>query len=491
MFSSWQTSAPLELLSKIFLLTLPDLQNREAPSRIDSKELPLLLTTACRLWRYAALNTPRLWSHLQLPAASNQLVVSAIHRWLALSKPFPVTLRTLVQNTDVGQTSFDVETAYIKALCAHSQRWRGVQLHLAYASSVQTIVSSLSFTGDADIASVLPALEQLDIRVPPATVTPVNIPHDLSFLTIVSRCPKLESLTVTDWDGILSFPADCLPPTLRHLRLAYSTPCILHLENLAAQVSRCTDLSSLDLDIPCVKEFIYDSPVPISLRHLGKLTVSALSHKTFSQIISSLSLPLLQDISLTIRRKPWPPPFRFTGIFREFVRQCGSNLHTLQLSGFSELVTFSRMAQGFFMLKKLILHNMVVGEVVTNFLDAFTLLYLPNESEVLKPGQNLTLHSIEIEVKPRTLEKSPQDEIQDLYSLFAVLAQVVRSRSVDLSASAKAVVAPFKALHIGQNLAEAYRQYHDELCQYALDGHDREQWESIRVIVENAQVFPE
>lgn len=487
-----QTDIAFEILSKIFLHCLPADDCGVASSKVDPREVPLLFTTICRLWRDVALGTPALWSHLQLPFPNNDLIIPALHTWLALSVPFTLTLDALRHDEDTHITSNVLEAAYIEALCAHASRWKRIQLRLTNTSSIRALASGLSATEIVSPSSLLPKLKMFHIAFPhPSDEADAEIDDDarfhLTFLSAISQCPKLSSLTLTNWKPILSFPPQCLPPTLSKFQLSYQGDAPFSVENFAACIAHCKNLVGLELNVPRIETFVDvpDFADILVLPSLRSLKLSLSTHQAFSNLVGLFSLPGIQILGVAVWDDSSDPMF-FVLAFRELMQQCGSSLCTLELRGhdtpFHFLDFLVEMSVELRALRRLILRSTNCSEGVTTLLRVFKLRYVTNGLDWVAPDQNLTLESLYIDVNDHTVEQatvqgeSRQLLIHTFCEFFIALSELVRSRSEFYYQGAMETVHPLRDLDVGGNLFQLYRRCYDEMCQCAAD-HVLEGWD--------------
>ncbi|KAK7023258.1 F-box domain-containing protein [Favolaschia claudopus] len=114
-------SLPNEIVSEIFLHTIPDYPNR--PPTVGNSS-PFRLTHVCRKWREIAIATRRLWRAIELIEDDNVPVdehglLAAV--WLERSGSLPLSIHT--GHAGDWETSFSV-------LLPHRARWEYVNLYL-------------------------------------------------------------------------------------------------------------------------------------------------------------------------------------------------------------------------------------------------------------------------------------------------------------------------------------------------------------------------
>lgn len=486
---------PFEILSKIFLLCIPE-DYWDVPPTLHPSECPLLLTRICRFWRDVALATPRLWSCLDLPGIDDQMIVPCLHRWLRLSSTHRMTIHASIDKANMSQ---DREVEYVRELCSHAERWRVVRLHLAHARSSETLYSSLSPTAHSDPPPhTLPALEIFDLKVPLPSDEGVAI-SPATFLDALSESPNLFSLALTDWLPALTFSPNFLPSGLSSLRLSFSGRSSFDLERFVGCLYGCTGLSDLDLDVPYIEEFIDTRPDQefLPLPNLIRLKLSVSMHESFSDLVFPFSFPQLQTLSLTVRKDLSDPSF-FWSAFDDLVIDCQDSLRNLFLFG-HELVFhhgsyWSDVGSSLRKIRVLRLDNTLCSEFVGDFLDQFTIRY--HDDGQVAPDQNLVLTKVEVEVKyeaietANTLYEDPRVRssiIRWTFHFFRCI--VVMSRSRDEYVTAVNYYPSFR-LYLGSKIMKVWRICHLEMMQWAAV-HSPEEWAYVSAFFDELEVSNE
>ncbi|CAK5265194.1 unnamed protein product [Mycena citricolor] len=118
-------SLPAELLSEVFLASIPLLDNDEG----DRAQFPWTLTHVCRHWRRSAISFPQLWSSLDLELTSSNeeregnATLSMVEAYLERSREHPLVFRVVYDNSTRIMGNLFLET-----LSKHMRRWRMVRL---------------------------------------------------------------------------------------------------------------------------------------------------------------------------------------------------------------------------------------------------------------------------------------------------------------------------------------------------------------------------
>lgn len=498
MASPWQTRAPFEILSHIFLLCLP---NDDEPIKMHPGDIPLVFATICSLWRSVALHTPRLWSCLDVRFIDSEAAVHALHKWLSLSDPLEITLTARPNDSSEHPVSIDMEIAYIAALFSHAARWKSVQLRLTHLQAVPALSSIQWFSSeDASRRPLLQSLEHLELNVPAKLVDDQDI-SDSPFLSAISACPNLISLHVGDWRPIVTFHKDCLPNTLQELHVINITQGPFSLDNFVSCISRCTALTSLYLGMPNLRTFLdgrIDTIHPVDLPNLIKLTLFSSTHRASADVIRSFVLPSLDTLYLYVYddNSDLGP---FLSVFTELIHQCGHGLRVLLLSEFDTPFMspdlLREMGEGLVALECLHLYETLATTYILDLLSTFTLRRLPNGQ--LAPRQNLVLHDLFIDVADTGIEdlmqgvrsESHEEELADFYDLFLHIADLVHSRSTWLFSlqDNSVAVRHFSTLSLGPNLWKVWSLFSEEMRVMA-GSEDRSEYDSMASILHDPEV---
>ncbi|KAL1682326.1 hypothetical protein EV122DRAFT_203764 [Schizophyllum commune] len=280
---------PLELLSEIFLLAVPDdWEEQPAGRRV------LNFACVCALWRSLALSTPRLWTTLRFIADVNPLVGYADRVAMELARTGQASLNLSVNMTpDLSVSGIDARIADVagnwsdamwEALCAQSHRWDQVSLHSipshAYAHLTHRpfpILRSLSISLDEVDAEVdfpldafanahgITALEVQCISALPQVVLPaswnltelsvscgdpemIHMPPLEPFLDAIAACSSsLRSLTVHGYNfqAAASGDSPIIYPVLESL----------HLQKRA--IALCRTMNAPHLEDVTLEGFLY------------------------------------------------------------------------------------------------------------------------------------------------------------------------------------------------------------------------------------------
>jgi hypothetical protein len=239
---------PTELLSEIFLLSLPD------SSTFRATEPPCLLGQICSLWRHIALSTPMLWSSLsiELWRRDADAETTLVKTWLQRSGNCPLSLTCADRPYPSYTYSGDPTThPVLDVIASCSDRWADVRLdvpidvlhRLDTASSEMPHLTSLVLRGTGsspltrslDIFATAPHLRRITLaniavqhlRVPWIQMTVCDVTHDnvKDCLDILSMSPNLRQCTFNS----MAITSPAYPPIVRHeqlrfLSLTYTIP---------------------------------------------------------------------------------------------------------------------------------------------------------------------------------------------------------------------------------------------------------------------------
>ncbi|KAK1222878.1 hypothetical protein PQX77_014300 [Marasmius sp. AFHP31] len=367
---------PLEVMSQIFLLCLPD-HPFVPPSSSDA---PLILTQVCRSWRDIALSTPGLWASIAITVYKTRCKppASVIETWMQRSKLHPISfaideqlqLEDFTANKDLITGAAIME----KFLPAYS-RWKRVCLiHSDWR------INEMGITDIHVDHGPPPLLEELYMS---REYWLGNVRDPLRMLL---AAPKLKSV---HWRGIIAgylSPAEIIPVE----RLSE-----VKMDNLLTMEQFYSILSSGSNLVKCnFTVFLAgaeDSTQEWTLPQLRELVIVA--DRADGRLFNVITTPAMGDIS--IKRIDGPPSVfqligeRFWGqaSFLSFLSRSACSLHTLELADTDitpkELLEVLRLVSG--TLKNLSLsnnhseHNCVNDEVLLP-------LTLPTAPSETQPG---------------------------------------------------------------------------------------------------------
>ncbi|KAJ7616009.1 hypothetical protein FB45DRAFT_935110 [Roridomyces roridus] len=115
---------PPELLAEIFHLCDPELSDRNVDlyRAYPMHEFPWVLTHVCRLWRVAALSTPRLWRSLKVDlSVSRTGLLRMVSLFLERSSPCPIKL-------ELSAARMILNALIFERLTATSERWEHLKI---------------------------------------------------------------------------------------------------------------------------------------------------------------------------------------------------------------------------------------------------------------------------------------------------------------------------------------------------------------------------
>ncbi|KAJ7684468.1 hypothetical protein DFH06DRAFT_1354676, partial [Mycena polygramma] len=110
------TNVPFEVVSEIFIHTLPDPDISPADSRA-----PLLLGCVCAEWRQIALNTPALWSTLSVRRPNAMGIALLSDLWLSRARGYPLAIHVYDDRITEGER--ETTKMFFETICRYSSRW--------------------------------------------------------------------------------------------------------------------------------------------------------------------------------------------------------------------------------------------------------------------------------------------------------------------------------------------------------------------------------
>jgi hypothetical protein len=236
----------------------------------------------CRRWREAALNHPRLWSHVNC----TELTVAGMVGILVRAKMAPLHLEA-----DLGRWSFARINAFGRLLEAHLSHTRHLSIggHCHFGSEF------------APLSSPAPTLESLTLSTYPGDPRPAPIPDNLNCTS-----PNLTSLQLTDYHISWKSP---LIRGLRNLqiRLGYSLEARPELEDWLDALNEMPQLKLLSLQsaTPVAPQGDPRISRTITLPSLTHFHINEYHARDCAFALAHLVLPTLTRLSISdlARRK--------------------------------------------------------------------------------------------------------------------------------------------------------------------------------------------
>ncbi|KAG2141958.1 hypothetical protein DEU56DRAFT_855474 [Suillus clintonianus] len=316
---------PAELLSDIFMYTLPPFDEVLAPSKLRS---PMLLTRLCRRWREVAVDMPRLWCSLSIGYMSDnqerwQREAFRYNTWLERSQGLPLSL----------------------ALMWSSDRLTDL-LH-PYTNQISSLRIHIYCTATRDILlNDLPALQELTINW---NNHDFGIERTATAQSILRRSFTLRSLKMTgrwfmfrwdDFDQFASFKPGW--PHLTHIEIT-----LTQLDVLPKLLQQGPNLSSARILLAeC------DTRIPISpYTHtkLQSLHINSSGRPKIPQLcdlLNALTLPYLHELMVSCSSLEW-----CHGVFKEFLARSNCPLESLTFGyAYSTASELDRMKAEYMML---------------------------------------------------------------------------------------------------------------------------------------------
>ncbi|KAF8332496.1 hypothetical protein F5887DRAFT_996613 [Amanita rubescens] len=134
---------PLEVLSEIFILAMPTIQEIYAwpsshqPSEGQKIVDPSKFCAVCSSWRLLAFSTPQLWKHVfvhvpySITEDQAKKIVADLIPWIERSKPLPLTLH-ISGDLNVSVHGTGPEAPIVSFLIDHAARWDSLYCKRAF-----------------------------------------------------------------------------------------------------------------------------------------------------------------------------------------------------------------------------------------------------------------------------------------------------------------------------------------------------------------------
>ncbi|KAG2141874.1 hypothetical protein DEU56DRAFT_795288 [Suillus clintonianus] len=293
---------PIEVLSKIFHLCLPEFDKFEMPSELDA---PVVLTRVCQRWREVAVGIPSLWSRPSLsfcPGDQWERQTFCYGSWLERSRGRPLSL-TLCWN-DCPYDSTKIQS-----------------LLQPYTHQISSLSIHFSQQDPEDhpelLLDDLPALRELNILTMDLTSVEYSIaqlPSTVTNLKILWSCFTFETL------------------------LFHSNPVWTHLTTVVTRMSEpnafirllklCPNLSSLMIGMASDSFPVFR---PFTHTNLQSLYIVFNDTSDLASLFNSVLLPNLRVLETSSWSK-WP----HNG-FKAFLTQSACPLESLIFSGHATL----------------------------------------------------------------------------------------------------------------------------------------------------------
>ncbi|KAF8635770.1 hypothetical protein AX17_003858 [Amanita inopinata Kibby_2008] len=271
---------PPEILRQIFLFCVSD-KPAKFPQR--SEEIRVSLSQVCSGWRRVALDTPQLWSEVQVHTLERRQLLK-LSIWLQRSKSYPLKLKIrgsynweelfdLVINRFAGQISH----LYLWCMGQSGQMFRQLGLcatHLVRLQVLSLLAERYSDTGLS--LTGLPYLRHLVLRynIVSAIRVPLDIPmRNLVHIHVHSRCSADVVLQVLQESVVLD---------------EFNTG-LLRIDGDLARRLR----SKPNFPIPCLR----------------KLKIDCASYENFSDFLRPIKASSLKVLLLTGDILPWDTSF--------------------------------------------------------------------------------------------------------------------------------------------------------------------------------------
>ncbi|KAK7022457.1 hypothetical protein R3P38DRAFT_2961054 [Favolaschia claudopus] len=264
---------PLEIQSQIFC----DVESQPTP---DPQQPPLIFLNICRLWRAIALNTPELWTHLEIrlhPLPRDADYLDFCKNWIgrAGSRPLSLILRGVVR--------LDADTQHL--VTCHQHHLEHLTLELSgYFAEEGLVTRTILLQGQ------FPVLKTLDIRSHGRLL--MKTLND--WIDLLRAAPQLETCSlenmIIDWHIFGSFAE---PPPTQPLIL----PC---LQNLCLGN---TQHALQDLDTTHGASALILRYLTLPALQTLHLTVFDLIDVEFTAFLDR-SLPPLRSLSMIVS-SPW------------------------------------------------------------------------------------------------------------------------------------------------------------------------------------------
>ncbi|KAJ7051430.1 hypothetical protein C8F01DRAFT_1376775 [Mycena amicta] len=268
-------SLPPNVLANIYLQCLPDVDHLVFP---DPRTAPLLIAQINREWRQTALQTPQLWTDINI-TRDTDAGIELMRLWSTRAGDLPVTYRLLSSNATRARQLLEIAVAY------HRQ-WKSATFILP--------ARGFDILGSQQLGP-LPYLEHLELQLSVASQqSPAIIP-----LNTASKLTRL-SLAAAKTTPVASFPLSAVDVPWAQLR---ELSCELHQASWAEgimRIAQCTKLLALTIRATRIEQ----QPVAAvigTVVTMAQLQIMRLDdHVALAELIDYLTLPVLRTLSLVI-----------------------------------------------------------------------------------------------------------------------------------------------------------------------------------------------
>ncbi|KAF7313033.1 F-box domain-containing protein [Mycena kentingensis (nom. inval.)] len=159
---------PNELVVEIIKQTMPEWPDMPAligpeagmATLLDS---PTTLLGICRLWRTLALQTPVLWSRIEVDGRDQDLEIA--RTWLQRSATQPLSLSFDCENVKADSGGEISQKMVLDLLCVHRSRWEYVKFYVYGSRALKALSGDAPLLVDAHISADRLGYERTPIRL--------------------------------------------------------------------------------------------------------------------------------------------------------------------------------------------------------------------------------------------------------------------------------------------------------------------------------------
>jgi hypothetical protein len=307
-------SLPAELLSEVFLFTIPRLGHVRARDEIglplpQPKDAPWLLLQVCHRWRLEALANCRLWSALYIRLRGTGHQLDLLDACLTRSHPLPMVLR--VASDGASSVHESAQSRCINILREHAWRWQHLDMEFSHVPRELVMLQPL------------PSLETIRISVHGSASTEID---GISFIELRDAHRLREaSIRSTTHDIAVTL----IWENLTRLEITSSDIRLFSVDGALALMSQAQNLEECYIGVITT----FAGPSSTSSVNMRRLRVL---HITVSQVFDGLlrnlrtpvllSLQILNDPNDILSQCEVP-----TSEFKDFLQRSATTLTNLTL----------------------------------------------------------------------------------------------------------------------------------------------------------------
>ncbi|KAF7294287.1 F-box domain-containing protein [Mycena chlorophos] len=302
---------PVEILSEIFILCLPEIPTScELTPEFDPErpDAPWLFMQICKAWRGIALATPRLWQRLWVNFDPDSEVTNVFESFVARSGALPLELA--VWGIEPTPPEFD---DFVDSLQINAAKIGSLKLEMMPHNAAVLNAASFSF----------PRLREVDMNLQYDSwdweaLAPVTLFRDAPSLRSVTLRRSLPWLVELPWQQLTKLVLDAL-----------------HLENCVEALRLAPNVTHVEIELNLIPLLPRPRPPPLTHHHIHYLHLLEWEEEPVSIhdadlfLLEFLTLPALEILELGCTGRMAP------SILDDFLRRSSPPLQKLQFGRYS------------------------------------------------------------------------------------------------------------------------------------------------------------